>query len=74
MGVPLESIRKVTKIDKWFLYQIQELVALETELKRYSLNNIPKDFFFNLKQKGFSDVQIAYDLGNVCLVYTSRCV
>eukprot|EP01133_Synstelium_polycarpum_P013179 gene13179-15488_t len=65
MGVPLESIRKVTRIDKWFLTQIQELVQLETELKRYSLNNIPKDFFFTLKQKGFSDVQIAYLLGNV---------
>lgn len=65
MGVPLESIRKVTKIDKWFLAQIQELVHLETELKRYSLNNIPKEFFFTLKQKGFSDIQIAYLLGNV---------
>jgi len=65
MGVPLESIRKVTKIDKWFLNQIQELVALETELKRYSLNNIPHDFFVTLKQKGFSDVQIAWLLGNV---------
>ncbi|MCZ4223846.1 carbamoyl-phosphate synthase large subunit [Pedobacter rhodius] len=65
MGVPLESIRKVTKIDKWFLNQIQELVALEVELKRYSLNNIPQDFFFTLKQKGFSDTQIAWLLGNV---------
>ncbi|SHF60285.1 carbamoyl-phosphate synthase large subunit [Pedobacter caeni] len=65
MGVPLESIRKVTRIDKWFLAQIQELVHLETELKRYSLTNIPKDFFFTLKQKGFSDIQIAYLLGNV---------
>ncbi|MFA4867338.1 MAG: carbamoyl-phosphate synthase large subunit [Pedobacter sp.] len=65
MGVPLESIRKVTRIDKWFLSQIQELVNLEVELKRYSLNNIPKDFFFTLKQKGFSDIQIAYLLGNV---------
>ncbi|WP_276089369.1 carbamoyl-phosphate synthase large subunit [Pedobacter sp. JY14-1] len=65
MGVPLESIRKVTRIDKWFLAQIQELVNLEVELKRYSLNNIPRDFFFTLKQKGFSDVQIAYLLGNV---------
>ncbi|WP_421945471.1 carbamoyl-phosphate synthase large subunit [Pedobacter sp.] len=65
MGVPLESIRKVTKIDKWFLNQIQDLVALEVELKRYSLNNIPQDFFFTLKQKGFSDVQIAWLLGNV---------
>lgn len=64
MGVPLESIRKITRIDKWFLNQIQELVLLETELKRYHLNNIPTDFFFTLKQKGFSDEQIAWLLGN----------
>jgi carbamoyl-phosphate synthase large subunit len=65
MGVPVESIRKVTKIDRWFLNQIQELATLEQELKRYSLNNIPKDFFYTIKQKGFSDVQIAWILGNV---------
>ena len=65
LGVPLESIRKVTHIDKWFLMQIQELVQLETEVKRYSLNNIPKDFFLTLKQKGYADAQIAWLLGNV---------
>ncbi|MXV51580.1 carbamoyl-phosphate synthase large subunit [Pedobacter sp. HMF7647] len=65
LGVPIESIRKITKIDKWFLIQIQELVNLEIELKRYSLNNIPKDFFMTLKQKGFSDAQIAWLLSNV---------
>ena len=65
LGVPLESIRKVTRIDKWFLVQIQELVALEEELKRYLLNNIPTDFFMTLKQKGFADAQIAWVLGNV---------
>ena len=65
LGVPLESIRKATNIDKWFLTQIQELVTLETELRRYQLNNIPKDFFVTLKQKGFSDHQIAWLLGNV---------
>jgi len=63
MGVPLESIRKVTLIDKWFLQQIQELVHLETELKRYQLSNIPKDFLLTLKQKGYSDAQIAWVLG-----------
>jgi carbamoyl-phosphate synthase large subunit len=65
MGVPLESIRKVTKIDRWFLNQIQELATLEQELKRYTLTNIPKDFFILMKQKGFSDIQIAWILGNV---------
>ncbi len=65
LGVPIESIRKVTKIDRWFLNQIQEVVNLEIELRRYSLNNIPKDFFFTLKQKGFSDEQIAHVLQHV---------
>ncbi len=65
LGVPLESIRKITHIDKWFLTQIMELVNLETELKRYSLNNIPTDFFITLKQKGYADAQIAWLLGNV---------
>ncbi|SFS85514.1 carbamoyl-phosphate synthase large subunit [Sphingobacterium wenxiniae] len=65
LGVPLESVRKVTRIDKWFLVQIQELVQLETELRRYQLNNIPRDFFMTLKQKGYSDTQISWLLGNV---------
>src|SRR5690606_38458568 len=64
LGVPLESIRKATLIDKWFLLQIQELVQLEGELRRYQLNNIPRDFFMTLKQKGYSDIQIAWLLGN----------
>lgn len=34
LGVPLESIRKVTLIDRWFLHQIQDLSRLELELKR----------------------------------------
>ncbi|MDN3550377.1 carbamoyl-phosphate synthase large subunit [Mucilaginibacter aquaedulcis] len=65
LGVPIESVRKVTKIDRWFLNQIMDVVNMENELRRYSLTNIPEDFFYNLKQKGFSDTQIAYILGNV---------
>ena len=65
LGVPLESIRKITHIDKWFLVQIMELVTMEAELKRYSLKNIPTDFFITLKQKGYADSQIAWLLGNV---------
>jgi len=65
LGVPIESVRKATKIDRWFLNQIQEIVNLEVELRRYSLTNIPEEFLFTLKQKGFSDAQIAHVLGNV---------
>ncbi|MGY3214513.1 carbamoyl-phosphate synthase large subunit [Mucilaginibacter sp. HD30] len=64
LGVPIESVRKATKIDRWFLNQIMEVVQMENELRRYSLNTIPHDFLYTLKQKGFSDQQIAYVLHN----------
>jgi carbamoyl-phosphate synthase large subunit len=63
LGVPLESVRKATKIDRWFLNQIQEIVNLEAELRRYSVSNIPDDILLTVKQKGFSDAQIAWILG-----------
>ena len=64
LGVPVESIRKVTRIDRWFLNQIQEITRLELELKRYQLGNLPSTLFLELKQSGFSDEQIAFTLGN----------
>jgi carbamoyl-phosphate synthase large subunit len=72
--VPIESIRKVTKIDRWFLNQIQELSRLELELKRYQLGNLPFALFLELKQSGFSDEQIAGTLGNTSAeeVYQKR--
>ncbi len=63
LGVPLRTIQDITKIDKWFLQEIQKLVMLEDELRRYKLNNVPKDYLLELKQNGFSDVQIAWILG-----------
>lgn len=65
LGVPIQSIFNITKIDKWFLHEIQQLVLMEQELKRYNLQNLPADFFMELKQKGYSDSQIAYVLSNV---------
>src|SRR5690606_33955280 len=65
LGVPLESVRKIPLIYKWFVVQVQGLVVLETGLKQYLLYNITKEFRRTLKQKGYSDGQIAWILGNV---------
>lgn len=65
LGVPIQSIHNLTKIDKWFLQQIETLVNYEHELKRYRLEEIPKSLFLEVKQMGFSDAQIAYILRNV---------
>ena len=65
LGVPISSVEKMTRIDRWFLTQIQDLVRLETELKRFNLPNIPRELFVELKEKGFADEQIAWILQNV---------
>jgi carbamoyl-phosphate synthase large subunit len=63
LGMPISSLEKITKIDRWFLMQINDMVRLETDTKRFNLKNMPKDLMVELKQKGYSDVQIAYLLG-----------
>ncbi|MFM9943901.1 MAG: carbamoyl-phosphate synthase large subunit, partial [Bacteroidia bacterium] len=64
LGVPLTSIQKITKIDRWFLEQINELVKMEKILTKYSINNIDPAVLRLAKEKGFSDFQIAYAMRN----------
>ena len=65
LGVPIQSAFNLTKIDKWFLNELQGLVNIELELKRYQLNNVEYDLMLEAKQNGFSDAQIAHIFGNV---------
>jgi|TARA_B110000879_G_C11183717_1_gene519983 carbamoyl-phosphate synthase large subunit len=61
LGVPINTIFKLTKIDKWYLEQIKRLVKYEDQLMRYNVaEDIPTDFFRELKSVGYSDVQIAW--------------
>jgi carbamoyl-phosphate synthase large subunit len=63
LGVPRNSVHKSTKIDMWYLTQIKYLVDLEMKLTRYNLaEDIPADFFKELKKNGYSDAQIAWIL------------
>lgn len=64
LGVPLTSIQKITRIDRWFLEQINELVKMEKTLAKYSINNIDPSVLRLAKEKGFSDFQIAYAMRN----------
>ncbi len=73
LGISLATIHKLSKIDKWFLCQIEELVVLEAEIARYDLETIPGELLRTAKEKGYADRQIAHLLG--CWeseVYTKR--
>jgi carbamoyl-phosphate synthase large subunit len=73
LGISTKTIQKITRIDPWFLQQIEEMIAMENEVSKYNLQNIPKDLLYEAKQKGYADRQIAHLLR--CLeseVYTKR--
>ncbi|WPP48271.1 carbamoyl-phosphate synthase large subunit [Catalinimonas niigatensis] len=60
LGISFSTIQKLTKIDKWFLMQIEELIELEKEIEQYTLDTIPKSLMITAKQKGYADRQIAH--------------
>ena len=63
LGLPFNTIQQITKIDKWFLNQIEELVLLENDVIKYDISSIPKEYLKLLKQKGYADRQIAHIIG-----------
>jgi len=62
MGIPFKTIHKLTQIDPWFLYQIDDLVQLERRIERYTIENIPVELMREAKKKGYADRQIAHVL------------
>ena len=63
LGVPLRSVHKLTRIDPWYLKQIKRLVKIEDKLNRFNVpEDIPENFFRELKEIGYSDAQIAWIL------------
>ncbi len=61
LGVPVNSVHKLTLIDPWYLKQIKYLVKLENKLLSFNIpEDIPEEFFRELKVHGYSDAQIAW--------------
>ena len=60
LGSSVEEIADITKVDPWFLQQIRYMVSLENRTEGMTLDEITKDDFYELKQAGFSDTQIAW--------------
>ncbi len=60
MGWSIDRIHQATRIDPFFLDQIQQLVQFEDVLLSYKkLEDVPAEVFFKAKQHGYSDAQLA---------------
>lgn len=61
----VDRVNELSKIDKWFLYKIQNIVDVHHELEDVgSLFGLKKELVMKAKKLGFSDIQIAECVGS----------
>ncbi len=65
-GWSLDEVHNLTKIDKWFLVQIEEIIKIELDIDAHTeqhadkaLEALSKEELLTLKRKGFSDRRLA---------------
>jgi carbamoyl-phosphate synthase large subunit len=74
LGVPISKIYELTKIDPWFLHQINDLVKTDAIIRKLKLETITPEFLREVKEKGYSDAQIAYlmKIDSEDIIYSKR--
>ena len=59
-GYTVDQIHELTKIDKWFLQKLKNIVDTAVELESFTeISQLPADLLRQAKSQGFSDFQIA---------------
>jgi carbamoyl-phosphate synthase large subunit len=59
MGMTIEEVFNISKIDPWFLVQIDDLIAKELSLAGRTLGSLSADEVRTLKRSGFADARLA---------------
>ncbi|KAG9319502.1 hypothetical protein KVV02_008611 [Mortierella alpina] len=62
-GYTVDQVHDITKVDKWFLHKLSNIVAVHKELGKFNAENLPFELMHEAKRKGFADAQIAGLLG-----------
>ena len=60
LGISFRTIHDLTKIDKWFLKQIEEFIHIEAEIEKYKIDTIPFELMDLAKKRGYADRQIGH--------------
>jgi len=60
IGIPFNTIKKLTKIDDWFLEQIEDLAKFDKEIQKHSIETLSIELLIEAKKKGYADRQIAH--------------
>ena len=71
-GMTVDEVFALTRIDPWFLVQIEEIVKIELELETKTLEVLDEPTLRALKKKGFSDRRLARQLKTTDTVIRNR--
>ena len=71
-GYTADDIHEMTAIDPWFLRQIEEVIRLQGELQKESLDTVSKDTLVSAKRFGISDAQLARTWGTAELTVREK--
>ena len=63
VGMTVEDVFNITKIDRWFLVQIDDLIKAEQQAVALTFSGLNRDNLYGFKRKGFSDARLAQLLG-----------
>ena len=72
LGMTLDEVFSLSKIDPWFLVQIEDLIKREVALEGRTLDSLSREELRGLKRKGFSDKRLAKLLGNDAATVRTR--
>jgi len=59
IGMSIKEVFELSKIDPWFLAQVEDLILSEKNIIRVSLEEVDAEIMLQLKQKGFSDKRLS---------------
>ncbi len=62
-GWTIDAVSELSRIDRWFIKNIDQIVNMEGNLRAFSLESLPADLLRRAKKQGFSDRQIAHLVG-----------
>src|SRR5262245_32526661 len=71
-GMSIDEVFECTKIDRWFLRQLQELAEMANSLRQEKIETISPALLREAKRVGFSDLRLAFQMGTTAEAVRQR--
>ena len=71
-GMSVDEVFEYTKIDRWFLRQLQELAEMANSLRQEKIETILPALLREAKRMGFSDLRLAFQMGTTAEAVRQR--